>query len=37
MESAIKNEVMAGLQLREPPPKDMPLPIVLRLTAQRPG
>ena len=37
LESAIKNEVMAGLQLREPPPKDMPLPIVLSLTAQRPG
>ena len=36
LENAIKNEVMTGLQLREPPPKDMPLPIILRLTAQRP-
>ena len=37
LENAIKNEVMTGLQLREPPPGDMPLPIVLRLTAQRPN
>jgi len=37
LESAIKNEVMTGLQLREAPPKDMPLPIILRLTAQRPN
>lgn len=37
LEAAIKNEVMTGLQLREPPPKDMPLPIVMRITAQRPS
>jgi len=37
LESALKNEVMTGLQLREAPPKDMPLPIILRLTAQRPN
>ena len=37
LDSAIKNEVLNGLQLQEPPPADMPLPIVLRLTAQRPN
>ncbi|MEI8341189.1 MAG: energy transducer TonB [Verrucomicrobiota bacterium] len=37
LENAIKNEIMTGLQLREPPPRDMPLPIILRLTEQRPG
>ena len=37
LENAIKNEVMTGLQLREAPPKDMPLPIVMRITAQRPS
>ena len=37
VDSAIKNEVLNGLQLQEAPPADMPLPIVLRLTAQRPN
>jgi len=37
LENTIKNEIMTGLQLREPPPRDMPLPIILRLTEQRPG
>ena len=36
VDSAIKNEVLNGLQLQEPPPADLPLPIVLRLTARRP-
>jgi outer membrane biosynthesis protein TonB len=34
---AIKTEILANLQLKEPPPKDMPMPIVARLTARRPG
>jgi len=35
IDNAIKNEVLVGLQLQEPPPADMPMPIVLRLTEQR--
>jgi len=37
LESAIKNEVLNGLQLQEPPPKDMKMPINMRLTARRPS
>ena len=36
VDAAIKTEVLAGLQLSEPPPAGMPLPIVMRLTARRP-
>jgi hypothetical protein len=36
LDSVIQNEVLSGLQLREPPPAGMPLPIVLQLTARRP-
>ena len=36
LDSAITNEVLTGLQLKEPPPSDMPMPIVLRVTAHRP-
>jgi protein TonB len=36
LDAALKNEVLNGLQLQEPPPSDMPLPIVMRLTARRP-
>jgi protein TonB len=35
IDSAITNEVLTGLQLQEPPPSDMPMPIVLRVTAHR--
>jgi hypothetical protein len=34
--ATLENEVLTGLQLSDPPPADMPLPIVMRLTAQRP-
>jgi hypothetical protein len=37
IDAAIKDEVLAGLQLQEPPPAGMPLPIVMRLTARRPN
>ena len=37
VDAAIKAEVLTGLQLKEPPPADMPLPIVMRLTARRPN
>jgi hypothetical protein len=36
LDSAIRDEVLTGLQLREPPPPGMPMPIVLRLSAKRP-
>jgi hypothetical protein len=37
VDTAMKNEVLNGLQLQEPPPSDMPLPIVMRITARRPN
>ena len=33
VDDALKNEVLVGLQLQEPPPDDMPMPIVMRLSA----
>ena len=36
LDSALRDEVLNGLQLQEPPPADMPAPITLRLTAHRP-
>ncbi|HEX4084282.1 MAG TPA: hypothetical protein VHY22_05185 [Chthoniobacteraceae bacterium] len=33
---ALQDEVLNGLQLTDPPPADMPLPIVMRLSATRP-
>lgn len=36
LDEAIRKEVLTGLTLREPPPSDMPLPIVLRITGKRP-
>jgi protein TonB len=37
IDAVIRNEVLGGLLLREPPPKDMPMPIVARWTARRPN
>jgi periplasmic protein TonB len=37
VDAAITEEVLIGLKLREPPPKDMPVPIVTRVTERRPG
>lgn len=37
VDQAIKSQVLTGLQLPEPPPSDMPVPIVLRITARKPG
>jgi hypothetical protein len=31
------DETLTGLQLQEPPPKEMPMPIVMRLVARRPS
>jgi periplasmic protein TonB len=36
LDAAIQNEVLTGLQLTEPPPPGLPMPIVMRLTARRP-
>ena len=35
LDNAIRNEVLTGLQLQEPPPRGMPMPIVLRLSARK--
>jgi len=37
LDRALQEEVLAGLVLPEPPPAGMPMPIVLRITARRPG
>ena len=37
VDNAIKNEVLNGFQLKEPPPDGMPMPIVMRLSARRPN
>jgi hypothetical protein len=36
LQAALQDEVLNGLQLGDAPPADMPLPIVMRLTGQRP-
>jgi protein TonB len=35
LDAAVRDEVLSGLTLREPPPKDMPMPIVTRVTARK--
>lgn len=37
VDEALKNEVLNGLQLKEAPPTDMPMPIVMRLNAKKPA
>lgn len=37
LDAALTRDILPGIQLQEPPPKDMPLPIVLRMTARRPN
>jgi outer membrane biosynthesis protein TonB len=37
VDAAIEREVLTGLQLQEPPPAGMKLPIVLRVSAKRPN
>jgi len=36
LDAAIRDEILTGLQLEQPPPIDMPKPITLRLAARRP-
>jgi outer membrane biosynthesis protein TonB len=35
LDAAVRDEVLSGLTLREPPPKDMPMPIITRVTARK--
>jgi len=35
VDNAIKNNALAGLQLPEPPPADMPMPINMRISARK--
>jgi outer membrane biosynthesis protein TonB len=37
IDAAIADEILDGMQLKEPPPPGMPSPIVLRFTARRPN
>ncbi len=37
LDEVIKNQVLTGLQLQDPPPHGMPTPIVLRITARKPN
>jgi membrane protein involved in colicin uptake len=37
LDATIRDNVLGGLMLREPPPKDMPMPMVTRVTARRPS
>jgi periplasmic protein TonB len=36
LDSIIRDQVLSGLTLREPPPRDMPMPINTRVTERRP-
>ena len=36
IDQSIRNQVLTGLQLPQPPPADMPMPINLRITARKP-
>lgn len=37
IDQALEREVLTGLQLSQPPPDGMPMPIVMRITARRPN
>ena len=37
LDAIIRDEVLGRLMLREPPPRDMPMPVVTRVTARRPS
>lgn len=37
LDQALRDDVLGNLTLRQPPPKDMPMPIVTRVTASRPS
>lgn len=37
LDAVLRGEILEGLVLREPPPKDMPMPIVTRITERKTG
>lgn len=37
LDATLRDDVLGHLTLREPPPKDMPMPIITRVTAQSPS
>jgi outer membrane biosynthesis protein TonB len=37
LDAVIRDQVLSGMTLREPPPKDMPMPIITRVIAQTPS
>ena len=37
VDAAIRDEILTGLQLQNPPPEGMPMPIVMRISAARPN
>lgn len=37
LDAVLRNEVFSNLTLREPPPKGMPMPMIIRITEQRPS
>jgi outer membrane biosynthesis protein TonB len=37
VDAALRNDVLVGLQLNEPPPADMPMPIVMQVQGRRPN
>jgi outer membrane biosynthesis protein TonB len=37
LDAALRSEVFGNLTLREPPPKGMPMPMIIRITEQRPS
>ena len=37
LDAALRDDVLGHLTLREPPPKDMPMPMVLSVTERRPS
>jgi len=36
LDATLQNDILTSIQLTDPPPADMPLPIVMRISAQRP-
>jgi outer membrane biosynthesis protein TonB len=36
LDATLQNDILTNMQLTDPPPADMPLPIVMRVSAQRP-
>jgi outer membrane biosynthesis protein TonB len=37
LDTTLRNEVLSGLRLSEPPPSGMPMPITLRINARKPN